>query len=369
MTSLPARSDSLRPTDASPLPGAYDPLLRVEGLRKVFASGRGDSGAAKSPTTKGPIFAAVDGVDLTASSGEAVGIVGESGSGKTTVARCVLRLTEPSAGSVYFEGAPVSQFSGQALHAFRRRAQIVFQDPFASLDPRFSVRRTIAEPLKVHRICPRAEMNDRAAQLMRQVGLRADMLERHRHELSGGEAQRVTIARALATSPQFLILDEPTSALDASARLRVITLLQELRSSLGMTYLVISHDLNTISRLCHRVLVMYRGRVVEEGPALSILGDPRHPYTRALVAALPVASSTRVQKRARLRPAVDALPSEYGCALSARCPYATEECPVTLQKITEISPSHRVACHRVARGELVFDDVPVQSVGNTGEKS
>ena len=326
--------------------------MRAERLTKVFAAGRAGVAPALGRSVAGTRIAAVDGIDLAIGVGEAVGIVGESGSGKTTVARCLLGLTKPTSGAVSFNDAAVTNLRGKDLKAFRRQAQIVFQDPFASLDPRFTVLRAISEPLLVHRICPRAEIHERAASLLRKVGLTDDLLRRHRHELSGGEAQRVTIARALATNPSLLILDEPTSALDASARLHVISLLRELRSALGLTYLVISHDLNTVRYLCERVLVMYRGRVVEEGPAAAILGSPRHPYTRALVAALPSPSLATGQARVRLKSAVDVPVPAGGCALVPRCPYATDACTVTFQELAEVAPRHSVACRRVADGEL-----------------
>jgi oligopeptide/dipeptide ABC transporter ATP-binding protein len=327
-------------------------VLRVEGLRKVFAAGHAEGRETQRALKAKSAIAAVEDVDFEVGPAETVGVVGESGSGKTTVARCVMRLTKPTKGTVYFEDAEVSKLHGQALQTFRQRAQMVFQDPFASIDQRFTALRAISEPLLVHRTCTRAERYDRARFLMRQVGLREELLNRYRHELSGGEAQRITIARALATNPRFLVLDEPTSALDASARLHVISLLEELRSSLGMTFLVISHDLNTIRYLCERVLVMYRGRIVEEGRSEVILKDPRHPYTRALISALPVLPGTVRRLRIRLGSAVESPIRSHGCPLYDRCPYAIADCAENTQELAEVMPGHRVACQRAVAGEL-----------------
>jgi peptide/nickel transport system ATP-binding protein len=333
-------------------------LLRAEGLTKVFSHGtitvprwlqRG-SGAAPAPQH----VRAVDHVDIDIAEGQAVGIVGESGSGKTTVARCLLRLITPTSGSISFDGKPVLSLSGKDLATFRQQAQIVFQDPFASLDPRFTVQQAIAEPLRVHRVCPRSEIPDRAAQLLESVGLDASFRSRHRHELSGGEAQRVTVARALATGPRFLILDEPTSALDASARLRVISLLRRLRRELGMTYLVISHDLSIIRYLCDRVLVMYLGQVVEDAPADALFSNPQHPYTEALLSATPVVRPKGRSTRIRLHGQLEVADAGYGCPLAPRCHRVADECFVHPQKLEPIARGHAIACHRVSEGEIVI---------------
>jgi len=332
-------------------------LLRTEELTKIYAPGgaalpkwlRRASVGASDTRVK-----AVDDLELEIAEGQAVGIVGESGSGKTTVARCLLRLIRPTAGSIFFDGKPVLTLSGSGLRAFRRQAQIVFQDPFASLDPRFTVARALSEPLRVHKICPRSEIPNRVTQLLHSVGLDEHFSSRYRHELSGGEAQRVTIARALATRPRFLILDEPTSALDASARLRVITLLQRLRRELGITYLVIAHDLSIIRYLCDRVLVMYLGRIVEDAPVDQLFASPQHPYTEALLSATPVARAQGSYARIRLRGELETAVPVAGCPLAPRCHRAAPECFTHPQHLQPISVTRSTACHRVSEGQIVL---------------
>jgi oligopeptide/dipeptide ABC transporter ATP-binding protein len=332
-------------------------LLRAEELTKVFAHGgmtlsqwgwRAPTSASHRRVT------AVDNVDFVVAEGEAVGIVGESGCGKTTVARCLLRLIKPTSGSIVFGGKPVLALSGSELSSFRRQAQIVFQDPFASLDPRFTVQRALAEPLRVHKICARSQIPVRAAQLLHNVGLDDSFSSRYRHELSGGEAQRVTIARALATGPRFLILDEPTSALDASARLKVMSLLRRLRRELGMTYLVISHDLSIIRYLCDRVLVMYLGRIVEDAPTDELFARPQHPYTEALLSATPAAREKGQVTRIRLHGQLEGSGSDAGCALAPRCHRAADECFTRPQHLERITPTRSTACHRVSEGQIAL---------------
>jgi oligopeptide/dipeptide ABC transporter ATP-binding protein len=332
-------------------------LVRTEGLTKVFTHGGvvlprwGRQASTRSPEAH---VKAVDNVELEIAEGQALGIVGESGSGKTTVARCLLRLIKPTAGSIFFDDKPVLALSGSAISAFRRQAQIVFQDPFASLDPRFTVARAVAEPLRVHKICSRSEIPTRVAQLLHIVGLDEGMRSRYRHELSGGEAQRVTISRALATGPRFLILDEPTSALDASARLRVILLLQRLRRELGMTYLVISHDLSIIRYLCDRVLVMYLGRIIEDAPADELFASPQHPYTEALLSATPIVRTAGQLTRIHLHGELEAAGSVTGCLLAPRCHRAAPECFTRPQQLERISLTRATACHRVSEGQILL---------------
>lgn len=326
-------------------------LVRTRNLRKLFATR-----AFRRPDT---MVAAIDGLDLAISPGEVVGLVGESGCGKTTVARCLLHLERPTSGDILFDGQSVLGLSGGALQAFRRTAQIVFQDPFGSLDPHFTVARVLGEPMWVHATEPRNARRGRAIELLEQVGLSERYLDRHRHELSGGEAQRVGIARALVTRPRFLVLDEPTSALDASARAQVIALLTELKATFGMTYLVISHDLGTIRHLCDRVLVMYLGRVVEEGFTAELFDRPQHPYTEALLSATPVPDPDRPRRTARLHGELRLLPGNHvGCSLADRCPYATDVCREHPQVLKPTADGRLVRCCRVTEGELY---VPVQA--------
>jgi peptide/nickel transport system ATP-binding protein/oligopeptide transport system ATP-binding protein len=337
-------------------------LLRVEDLTRVFAQGgvtlpgwmrRAPAGVSLNPAVPAHVTA-VDGISFDVAEGQAVGIVGESGCGKTTVARCLLRLIKPTSGAIIFDGKPVLRLSGSELSAFRRQAQIVFQDPFASLDPRFTVQRALAEPLRVHQICSGSQIPARAAELLNSVGLDDSFRSRYRHELSGGEAQRVTIARALATGPRFLILDEPTSALDASARLKVISLLRKLRHELGMTYLVISHDLSIIRYLCDRVLVMYLGHIVEDAPTDELFRRPQHPYTEALLSATPVARAQGRVTRIRLHGQIESAGPIEGCPLAPRCHRAAEECFTHPQRLEPIGPGHSTACHRVSEGQIVL---------------
>ena len=341
-----------------------DTLLSIEGLSKEF----GVRGAVRlgrmGSRGRSARLRAVDHLDFSVRRGEVVGLVGESGCGKTTVARTLMRLIEPTSGEIWFDGLSLVGLRGRRLKAFRRDAQIVFQDPFASLDGRFTVLKTLAEPLIVHKVCPRSEIPARAAELLGQVGLHEGFLGRYRHELSGGEAQRVSIARALATGPRFLVLDEPTSALDASARLQTVHLLQELKESLGMTYLVISHDLSIIRHLCDRVLVMYLGGIVEEASASVLFDRPQHPYTEALLSATAVPNPVERRPRIRLRKNALRQVDGVGCPLAPRCHRAAPECASTPQRLVEVASGHRIACDRVSEGQITLpSSVPlVQTV-------
>ena len=343
-------------------------LLEIRELTKVFAGGRAtsagvniasliagqaqDGAEGASARTDGQTTA-IRGLNLTIEPGEVVGLVGESGSGKSTVARCLLRLIAPTSGDIRFEGRSILKLRGKAERDFRQKAQMVFQDPTATLNPRFSVRRTLEEPLRVHQVTKRAHRLDRILELLDVVQLRGDHLDRYPHQLSGGERQRVVIARALATNPRFLILDEPTSALDVSVQVRIISLLQDLKTRFDMTYLVISHDLSVIRHLCERVLVMYLGQVIEEAPTADLIEEPRHPYTEALMSAIPIPDPDYQRSRIRLTGDIrTSLSPERGCPLAARCHQAVEACSRTPQQLTAIDAGRMVACHRVSSGEI-----------------
>jgi peptide/nickel transport system ATP-binding protein len=251
---------------------------------------------------KGTRITAVDDVSFTISEGETFGLVGESGSGKTTTGRCVLRLIEPSAGEVRFRGEDVLSYSPARLRAARRDMQIVFQDPYSSLNPRMRARAIVEEPLVIHRLGNRPERRERVEELFRLVGLDPAHLERHPHEFSGGQRQRIGLARALALTPSFVVLDEPVSALDVSVQAQVVNLLLDLQQRLSLTYLFIAHDLRLVEHICGRVAVMYLGRIVEMGTTASLFSTPQHPYTRALLSAIPVADPDRRPQRISLDP-------------------------------------------------------------------
>lgn len=310
------------------------PLLQVKELVKEFHEG-------------GAVIRAVNDVSLEIYPGETVGLVGESGCGKTTTARCILRLTEPTAGHIYFDGSDLTQFSSGEMRAQRRHLQMVFQDPNTSLNPRFTVRRTLAEPLQLHGLANGKRLEEQLRETMVRVNLDPDYLDRYPHQLSGGQKQRVGVARAIITEPQFVALDEPTSSLDMSIRIHIIGLLKRLQEELGMTYLFISHDLSAVRNLCNRVLVMYLGRIVEAGPVGRIFDSPLHHYTQALLSAIPI-PDPRVRRRRILLtgepPSLLDLPQ--GCVFHERCPEAEPLCPRELPRLYDAGDGHLVACHR-----------------------
>ncbi|MEP6853558.1 MAG: ABC transporter ATP-binding protein [bacterium] len=289
---------------------------------------------------------AVDGVSLEIAAGENLGLVGESGSGKTTLARCILGLTDVDSGSIRFDGTEVTGLRGSARREFRRRVQPVFQDPFASLDPRWSVGRTIREALDSYRIGTPADRERRTVELLDQVGLSPSYADRLPSQLSGGQRQRVGIAAALASRPELIVADEPVSALDVSVQAQVLNLLVDLQRNLGVAILFVAHDLSVVEHACQRVAVMYLGHIVETGTATDVFDHPRHPYSEALIAAIPYPDPTR---RVTRTPLSGEIPSPInppsGCRFNPRCPLAIDVCRSVRPPLTAATPTHRAACH------------------------
>jgi oligopeptide/dipeptide ABC transporter ATP-binding protein len=317
-----------------------DPLLDVRELHVHFTVGR-------TMFSRGATVKAVNGVSFTVDRGEVVGLVGESGSGKTTLGRAVLRLTEPTKGSVRFEGKEVTTQDPAQMKALRSRMQIIFQDPYASLNPRMTVGDTLGEALHLHGIGNRHDRHDRIVDLLAKVGLPAASAIRFPYEFSGGQRQRIGIARALAVNPSFIVADEPVSALDVSIQAQIVNLLQDLRQQMQLSILFIGHDLSVIEYLCDRVIVLYLGHVMESGTARDLYMRPRHPYTRALLDAAPVPSPRARRRRVMLKgdpPSPVNPPS--GCVFRTRCPFAIAACAETVPKPTVVGDRHTVACIR-----------------------
>jgi peptide/nickel transport system ATP-binding protein len=316
------------------------PILEVIGLRKHFTVVKGFPRPVKT------IVRAVDGVDFAVAPGEAFGIVGESGCGKSTIGKLILRLIEPTSGSVRIDGAEMTQAKGAALRAFRKRVQMIFQDPFASLNPRLRAGTIVGEPLENYGLLSAKGRRDKVADLFSRVGLRPETADKYPFEFSGGQRQRLGIARALALSPDLIVADEPVSALDVSVQAQVLNLLVDLREALGLAYLFISHDLGVVEHIAHRVAVMYLGRIVEIGDKRSIFATPRHPYTQALIAAAPVADPRAKRDRIVLEGDVPSpLDPPQGCAFHPRCPYAFARCRVEGPVLTRRDEGHYAACH------------------------
>ena len=320
------------------------PLVRVTDLVKHYDSRRGFWGRITG--RPGALVRAVNGVTLEIGRGETVGLIGESGCGKSTLGRAILRLHEPTAGKVEFDGADVTALDAERLKAMRRRMQIIFQDPYASLNPRKTVAEIVGLPLALHGIARGREMRDRVAAMIENVGLRTEHLGRYPHEFSGGQRQRIGIARALILNPQFLVCDEPVSALDVSIQAQILRLLEDLRRELGLTYLFVSHDIAVIGYVSDRIAVMYLGEIVELGPTRLILDSPRHPYTQALLSAVPRLEHAGRHERVRLQ---GDLPSPLnpppGCKFHTRCPHATEQCRAVPPRTVRLADGRLAACH------------------------
>lgn len=314
-------------------------LLAVDGLTKRFPAGSG-------LFSRRAMVHAVEAVNLSVPVRGSLGLVGESGCGKSTVARCLLRLVEPDSGSVRFGGVDVMALAKPALRGLRRRMQLIFQDPYASLNPRRTVEQTLAEPMHVHGMASHQESKDRVAAALAEVGLPADSARRFPHEFSGGQRQRIGIARALILQPELIVADEPVSALDISVQAQILKLLEGLRDKRGLSLLFVSHDLGVVRHVCDRVAVMYLGRVVEEAPNPQIFDEPLHPYTQMLRAASPVPDP---RARFSLPRIVGEIPSALnppsGCAFHTRCPHAMPECEERLPEMREVSRDRYVACH------------------------
>ncbi len=310
------------------------PLVEIKDLKKHF------------PASHKQVVRAVDGVSFTIQRGETLGLVGESGCGKTTVGRCLLRLLEPTSGEIRFDGRDLLALNRGDMRALRRRMQIIFQDPYSSLNPRMKVGSIISEPLEIHRVGDRRERKDRVAELLRVVGLDPDYANRYPHQFSGGQRQRIGIARALALNPDFIVADEPVSALDVSVQAQVVNLMQDLQERFGLTYLFISHGLSVVKHISTRVGVMYLGKLVELAPAEEIYANPLHPYTQALLAAIPVPDPD-VKRGAQRKLGGDApnpIAPPSGCRFHTRCQHVMERCAREEPELVEVSPGHFVAC-------------------------
>jgi oligopeptide/dipeptide ABC transporter ATP-binding protein len=290
---------------------------------------------------------AVDGISFDVMPGEVVGLVGESGSGKTTAGRTILRLVEPTSGEIVFDGTDIARIPAPAMRDWRRRMQIIFQDPYASLNPRMTVGEIVGQALKIHRLASGADMEDRVVQLLQKVGLASSAVRRYPHEFSGGQRQRIGIARALAVSPQFIVADEPVSALDVSIQAQVLNLLLDLKSELQLTLLFIAHDLSVVEYISDRVIVMYLGKIMEVAPARELYRNPVHPYTQALLSAIPVPDPTVRRERVILQGDIPSpINPPSGCVFRTRCPIAAPECAKVEPPLEAVGPGHFKACIR-----------------------
>lgn len=311
------------------------PIIEVQNLKKYF------------PVPNGYLHA-VDNVSFTLDEGRTLGVVGESGCGKSTLGRVILHLLSPSAGKIFYRGEDISVVNRRKLHALRKEMQIIFQDPFSSLNPRMTVQELIAEPLRIYHMYQGAELNKRVSAVMDTVGLADRFRNAYPHELDGGRRQRIGIGRALALQPSFIVCDEPVSALDISIQAQVLNLMQDLQKAHGLSYLFITHDLSVVRHISDDICVMYLGQLVEKSPTKPLFANPLHPYTQALLSAIPVADIDKPTKRILLKGELTSpINPKPGCRFAPRCPYATQACFETEPVLTEVSEGHFVACHKV----------------------
>ena len=311
-----------------------DTILEVKHLKKYFN------------TPKGTLHA-VDDVSFTLERGKALGIVGEPGCGKSTTGRAILRLIEPTAGEVIFNGEDITKKNKEQMRLLRREMQLIFQDPYASLDPRKTVSEIIGEPLKLQKLIPDAKKRaERVHELMEVVGLADRLINTYPHELDGGRRQRIGIARALAMEPKLIICDEPVSALDVSIQAQILNLMQDLQEQMGLTYIFITHDLSVVNHFANDIAVMYLGQLIEKAPSVTLFDNPVHPYTKALLSAIPVPSLRKKRQRVMLKGEISSpINPKPGCRFAVRCPYATDRCRTEEPKLVEIEKDHFVACH------------------------
>lgn len=311
-----------------------DTILEVKHLKKYFN------------TPKGTLHA-VDDVSFTLERGKTLGIIGESGCGKSTTGRAILRLIEPTAGEVIFNGEDITKKNKEQMRLLRREMQLIFQDPYASLDPRKTVSEIIGEPLKLQKLIPDAKKRaERVHELMEVVGLADRLINTYPHELDGGRRQRIGIARALAMEPKLIICDEPVSALDVSIQAQILNLMQDLQEQMGLTYIFITHDLSVVNHFANDIAVMYLGQLIEKAPSVTLFDNPVHPYTKALLSAIPVPSLRKKRQRVMLKGEISSpINPKPGCRFAVRCPYATDRCRTEEPKLVEIEKDHFVACH------------------------
>jgi oligopeptide/dipeptide ABC transporter ATP-binding protein len=320
-----------------------EPILKLEGLKKHFNTTTGGAFNKQKAVLK-----AVDGIDLEVAPGETIGLVGESGCGKTTAGRTILKLYEPTEGKIIFEGEDISKLSQSKMKPYRRQMQMIFQDPYASLNPRQTIGTIIANMFDIQGIKPAGGVENEVRALMERVGLNPEHINRYPHEFSGGQRQRIGVARAIALKPKLIVADEPVSALDVSIQAQVVNLLEDLQNEFKMSYIFVAHDLSVVQHISDRVVVMYLGKVMEQADKVDLFAKPRHPYTKALLSAVPVADPKEGRKRERIMLQGD-LPSPInppsGCVFNTRCWKATDKCRTEVPQLLEIAPKHKVACH------------------------